>query len=107
LLLLRLEGRLFFANVGTVGQKMQLLVDDAKPKVVALHLRGVTDIEYTALKTLTQAEKRLRGSGVSLWLVGLNPRVLAMVRRSPLGEALGHEAMQFNLEMTVAKYMGL
>ena len=107
LLLLRLEGRLFFANVGTIGHNVQLLVDDAKPKVVALHLRGVTDIEYTALKALTQAEERLRDRGVSLWLVGLNPRVLAMVRRSPLGEALGIEAMHFNLEMTVAKYMGL
>ena len=107
LLLLRLEGRLFFANVGALWQKVQLLVDDAKPKVVALHLRGVPDIEYTALKTLTEAEERLRDRGVSLWLVGLNPRVLAMVRRSPLGEVLGREAMHFNLEMTVAKYRGL
>ena len=41
---------------------------------------------------------------MSLWLVGLNPEVLGMVQRSPLGETLGREAMHFNLETAVAKY---
>jgi hypothetical protein len=40
-----------------------------------------------------------------MWLVGLNPGVLAMVQRSSLGEALGREAMHFNLEMSVAEYL--
>ena len=53
---------------------------------------------------LTEAEKRLRDDGVSLWLVGLNPGVLAMVRRSPLGETLGRDRMFFNLEQAVARY---
>jgi hypothetical protein len=34
----------------------------------------------------------------------LNPGVLDMVRRSPLGETLGRERMFFNLEQAVAKY---
>jgi sulfate permease, SulP family len=71
---------------------------------VALHLRGVSDLEYTALRMLTDAEKRVREEGVLLWLVGLNPGVLAMVQRSPLGETLGRDRMFFNLEQAVAKY---
>jgi sulfate permease, SulP family len=72
---------------------------------VALDLSGVFDLEYTALKMLTEGEKRQRDRGVSLWLVGLNPDVLSMVQRSPLGEILGRARMHFNLEVAVAKYL--
>jgi SulP family sulfate permease len=107
LLMLRPEGRIFFANVQRVGEKMRQSIAEARPRVVALHLRGVFDLEYTALKMLTEAEKRLREGGVSLWLVGLNPGVLAMVRNSPLGETLGRAGMFFNLEQAVAEYQAM
>ena len=104
LLLLRPEGRLFFANAERVAHKIRPVIEASKPKVVVLDLGGVFDLEYTALKALTDAEKRNRERGVQLWLVGLNPGVLEMVRRSPLGEALGRERMFFTLEQAVAKY---
>lgn len=104
LLLLRLDGRFFFANAEQIAQKVKPLVEEANPKVIAVDLSGVPDLEYTALKMLTEAEKRQRERGVSLWIVGLNPIVLQMVQRSPLGETLGHEAMHFNVETAVAKY---
>jgi sulfate permease, SulP family len=107
LLLLRLEGRVFFANAAIIGQKIRSLVDQSKPRIVALDLSNVPDFEYTALKMLAEAEKKERMKGISLWLVGLNPGVLAMVQRSPLGKALGREAMQFNLELAVARYVEL
>jgi hypothetical protein len=53
---------------------------------------------------LAEGEARERQNGTSLWLAALNPGVLAMVQRSPLGEALGRERMFFNLEQAVAKY---
>ena len=105
LLLLRLEGRLFFANAGHIRRKIKPLVDAAKPKVVVLDFSGVTDIEYTALKMLTVAQKREKERGVSVWLVALNPEVLAVVQRSPLGKALGREGLHFSLELAVAKYL--
>ena len=105
LLLLRLEGRVFFANAGHIREKMKPLLDEAKPKVLGLDLSGVMDLEYTALKMLIEAEKRGRERGTSLWLVGLNPDVLAMVQRSPLAQALGREGMHFNLEVAVAKFL--
>jgi sulfate permease, SulP family len=106
LLLLRVEGRIFFANVERIGQKMRPLVEAAKPKIVAIDLSGVFDLEYTALKMLTEAEKRERERGVLIWLVGLNAQVLAMVQRTPLGEVLGHDRLHFNLETAIAKYLG-
>jgi sulfate permease, SulP family len=107
LLMLRLEGRVFFANAEHIGQKITLLVNEAQPKVIALDLGAVPDLEYSALKALTEGEKRLAEQGVSMWLVGLNPGVLQMVQRSPLGKALGREKMQFSLELAVAKYSEL
>jgi len=105
LLLLRPEGRIFFANAEHIAEKIRFFIEEAQPKVVALHLRGVPDLEYTALKMLTEGEKRQRERGVRLWLVGMNPQVLEVIQRSPLGEALGPHAMHFNLEIAVAEYL--
>jgi anti-anti-sigma factor len=105
MLILRLEGRIFFLNVERIAEKMRALAKEAQPKVVALDLSGVFDLEYSALKVLIEAEKRQRESGVSLWLVGLNPEVLSMIQRSPLSAVLGRERMHFSLELAVANYL--
>jgi len=106
LLLLRVEGRVFFANAARIGQKINPLVDQAKPKVVAIDLSSVLDLEYTALKMLTEAEKRHRERGITVWLVGMNPEVLHTIQKSHLGEVLGRQAMHFNLEVAVGHYLG-
>jgi len=105
LLMIQIEGRVFFANAERIGEKMKVLVDEAKPRVVAVDLSGVPDLEYTALKMLIEGEKRQRERGVALWLVGLNPEVLSVIQRSSLGKVLGRERMHFNLELAVAKYL--
>jgi sulfate permease, SulP family len=108
MLMLRPEGRIFFANAQRIGQKIRPLIATTKPKVVALDLAGVFDFEYTALKMLTEAEKKLREEdGISVWLVGITPGVLAMVRRAPLGETLGHDRMFFNMDLAVARYQAI
>lgn len=105
MLMVRPEGRVFFANARRIGHKLGELVASANPKVLALDLGGVPDLEYTALKMLMEAEKRLREEDVTLWLVGLNPGVLEMVRRSSLGATLGRDRMFLNMEMAVDRYL--
>ena len=107
LLLIRLDGRFFFANAEHIGQKIKPLVEASGPKVIAVDLSGVPDLEYTALKLLAQAQKTQQTLGVSVWLVGLNPQVLSVVQRSPLGDTLGRDGMCFNVETAVAKYQEL
>lgn len=104
LLLLRPEGRIFFANAEQIGQKILRLIEETSPRVVVVDLRAVPDLEYTALKALIEGEEKIRAKGILLWLVGLNPVVLKMVQRSSLGETLGRERMHFTLEMALAKY---
>ena len=105
LLLARPEGRLFFANAQHVGEQLWPLLDDAQPRVLALDLSAVPDIEYSALKMLTEGEEQLRDRGIALWLVALNPEVLGMVQRSPLGERLGRERLIFTLPAAVERFL--
>src|SRR5262249_1915160 len=95
LLLLRPEGRIFFANAEIIGHRVKILIGESKPKVVALDFRAVPDLEYTALKMLIEAERKMRATGVLLWIVGLNPQVLSVIQRSSLNETLGRERMKF------------
>ena len=106
LLLLRPEGPIFFANAAHIAHRIEPLVRAAQPKVVAVDASGVLDMEYTALKMFAQVAKRQSQHGVQLWLIGMNPRVLAIVQRSALGEMLQHKGMFFNLEIAVAHYLG-
>lgn len=104
LLLLRPEGRVFFANAERIADKIRPLIDEANPKVVVLDLRSVFDLEYTALKMLTGAEQRMSEKGISLWLVGMSPGVRDMVIKAPLGHVLGESRMFLNLEEAVEHY---
>jgi len=106
LLLLRPEGPIFFANAAQIANKIEPLIREAQPKVVAVDASGVLDMEYTALRMFAQVAKKQSEHGVQLWLIGMTPTVLAIVQRSPLGQLLRHEGMHFNLEIAVARYLG-
>ena len=107
LVLFHLVGRLFFVNTANIGDKMRRLIGTENPRVVVFDLSAVPDVEYTALKVLTEVVNKFRLRGMSLWLVGLNPGVLQTIQRSSLGDVLGREAMHFNVEVAVAKYLAM
>jgi high affinity sulfate transporter 1 len=104
LLLVRPQGRIYFVNASRVGEKIMALVTAEKPRVVAIDMSAVTDLEYTALNALQAAENRLRTKGVAVWLVGLNPDVLAVIQRSTLGGTLGRDRLIFSLELAVSRF---
>jgi sulfate permease, SulP family len=105
LLLLRPEGPIFFANAAQIAHKIEPLVRETQPKVVAVDASGVLDMEYTALKMFAHVAKKQRQAGIELWLIGMNPGVLAVVQRSPLAQILRREGMHFNLEIAVGHYL--
>ena len=67
----------------------------------------VPDIEYSALQALMEGEARATERGAVLWLVGLNPGVLEVVRNSGLAERLGRERMLFNARAAIERYQAL
>jgi sulfate permease, SulP family len=107
LLILRPEGRLYFANAQDVSQQIDALLTERKPRVIALDLSRVSDLEYSALQALAEGEKRVSERGVTVWLVGLNPGVLEMVRKAGLYERLGRERMLFNARAAIERYQAL
>jgi high affinity sulfate transporter 1 len=107
LLILRPEGRLFFANAQNVSEQILALVTQYKPRVLALDMSRVPDIEYSALQALMEGEQRATEHGAVVWLAGLNPGVLEVVRHAGLDQRLGRERMLFNARAAIERYQAL
>ncbi|MFZ0106112.1 MAG: SulP family inorganic anion transporter [Thiobacillus sp.] len=104
LLIARPEGRIYFGNAENVAMKLTELLQASSPRVALLDCSAIPGLEYTSLKTLVEAEERLRQRGVELWLAALNPEALDLVRRTPLAERLGRERMFQTVEQAVDAY---
>ena len=108
LLIARPEGRIFFVNAQSVAETGSASWSrNTEPRVVALDMSRVPDIEYSALQMLVEGERRAPDRGFEMWLVGLNPGVLEVVRRSGLADRLGRERMLFNARAAIARYQSL
>ena len=105
LMIVRPEGRLFFLNADYVKEQIITLERQYQPRVVVWDMSAVFDIEYSALQALIEGEKSLAELGTSLWLAGLNPGVLEMVRRAGFDEKLGSERMLFNTQTAIERYL--
>jgi MFS superfamily sulfate permease-like transporter len=104
LLILKTEGRIYFGNAQTVGDRMWQQIERAEPKVLLLDCSATPNFEFTALKLLNDADARLKDEGVELWLAALTPEALSLIQRSPLGERLGRERMFFTVPQAVDHY---
>lgn len=104
LLILRPEGRMFFANAQLVGDQIRTLVAEYQPRVLALDMSRVPDIEYSALQMLVEGEQRMTEEGIAVWLAALNPSVLESIRSSALAERLGQERLLPNARAVIRKY---
>ncbi|HWU42203.1 MAG TPA: SulP family inorganic anion transporter [Bdellovibrio sp.] len=105
LLMIRPEGRIFFLNAESVADRIRNLIETHRPQVVLLDLSRVSDIEYSALCMLQEAEKRQVEGEITLWLSGLNPDVLKVVRNSGLADRLGRERMLFNAQLAIERFL--
>jgi len=107
LLIVRPEGRLFFVNAQYVSDQIQSLIMRHQPRVVALDMSRVPDVEYSALQTLIEGERRWTEAGTVVWVAGMNPGVLEVARRAGLDRRLGRERMLFNARAAIERYQAL
>jgi len=104
LLILRPEGRLFFANAQQVSDQVHSLIERYQPRVVALDMSRVFDIEYSALQMLIEGERRATESGAIFWLTDLSPDVMESIKASGLADHLGRERLFFNARAVIRHY---
>ena len=107
LLIVRPMGRLYFVNAQSVQDQIAALFAHYQPQVLAIDLSRVTDIEYSALLALMEAEQRATGRGAVVWLAGLNPSVRELVRHAGLDQRLSPDRLLFNAQAVVARYQAL
>jgi MFS superfamily sulfate permease-like transporter len=107
LLIVRPEGRLFFVNAQNVTEQIGALVAEHQPRVLALDMSRVPDVEYSALQALIEGEQRLTERGITVWVAGLNPGVLEVVRSAGLADRLGRERLLFNAREAIERYQAL
>jgi sulfate permease, SulP family len=94
LVVVRPEGRLFFANARRVVDRIGAIVDDQQPppRVVLLDLTVVPDLEITALDRLADLAEDLHDQGRILWVAAPSQGPLEMLRRA--AELLGRTDLQ-------------
>ena len=107
LLIVRPMGRLYFVNAQSVQDQIAALFAQYQPQVLAIDLSRVTDIEYSALLALMEAEQRASGRGAVVWLAGLHPSVRELVRHAGLDQRLGPDRLLFNAQAVVERYQAL
>ncbi|MHB2169346.1 SulP family inorganic anion transporter [Alsobacter sp. R-9] len=103
LLIVRPEGLLFFVNAQAVADHVTSLVQEYRPRVLALDMSRVPNIEYSALQMIKAGAAQAREQGIAFWLLDLNPDVLAVVRRDGFDRELGPDLM-FNTRAAIARY---
>jgi MFS superfamily sulfate permease-like transporter len=104
LLLLKIEGRLFFANAQRVADLIRLEQQRTRAPVLVIDCSAVIDVEYTALKVLEDLDTKLRRNGCELWFAGMTRGVFEVVERSGIGALIGRERMFLNLQAAVEAY---
>lgn len=75
--------------------------------MLALDLSRVTDIEYSALQALMASDEQAKARSAEVWLVGLNPGVLDIVRRGGLDQRLGRERLLIDARVALERYQAL
>ena len=85
LLVLRLDGPLYTANVRSVNQKIVAAVDQRPgTRVLVVDATAVAQLPLTVVAEFAQLERDLHDRGVILWIAGLPPRALQTARRLAL-----------------------
>jgi sulfate permease, SulP family len=94
LLVVRPEGRLFFANARRVVDHIAAIAGEQQPppRVVLVDLSAVNDLEMTALERLADQAEALHRQGSALWAAAPSEGPLQMLRRA--AELLGRTDLQ-------------
>ena len=93
-----ISGPLFFAATGHFSEAF---ADLGTLRYLVLSMRGVPLIDASGLRVLEDLHERLRHRGGRLMLAGISPRVLTMLERGELVEALGKDNIFWSSDQAI------
>lgn len=96
---------MYFLNAERVAEKIRALREAEPHSVLLLDLRGVFDLEYSALKMMVEGERALRESGTRLIIAAPNAEVRAVLMRSTLGADRLFDSLEEAVNHYRAKFM--
>jgi sulfate permease, SulP family len=89
LLILRIDGPLYTANIRSVNRKILLSVDQhAGTEVLVLDASAVGQLPVTVIDEFAELERELGDRGASLRIAALPPRALRTARQTPRWQEL-------------------
>ena len=93
LLITRFEGSLFFANSPDMADEIRYGVEvtEPAPSVVLVDFESITEVDATALITISELNEELERAGTDLRLARVRAHVLDLMRTTELDEAIGSE----------------
>jgi sulfate permease, SulP family len=106
LLMLRLDGELFFGNANRVrhGATDLVAAADPRPRVVALVLTATFDLSLPTLDALAELEQDLARDGIPVVAGGVPTDARPQLDRDELAERLGTDRRPHTLAAAVARF---
>ena len=92
-LILRLDGQMYYANALTVRDRVKALVEEADPlpRAIILDAAAQDEIDVTSTDVLKGLIKELRAKGIAVYLADVHAPVLELSRRTGLLELIGED----------------
>jgi SulP family sulfate permease len=87
---IRLDGRLFFANVAYVEDQVHAALDRVpEAKHVAIIFQGINEIDSSGTEMLKELQGQLKHRGVELLFIGVKNQLMHAIQTSGLEERVG------------------
>jgi sulfate permease, SulP family len=103
LVVLRLDGGLFFATAEALEDRIRELQDGADPplRTLVLDLEGVNFIDAQGAAKLTEIEELTDAEGISLRLARVKPNVRTVLQSDGIIERIGEDHIHGNVHRAV------
>ena len=112
LIIYRFEAPLFFANVGELRRRVQLVIDreteaypDAPPRWFLLNVEANTEVDITAADALRQLQGDLAAQGIRLGLTRIKRDLYEPLRRAGVVDLIGEDMLFPTLPVAEEAYV--
>jgi MFS superfamily sulfate permease-like transporter len=93
ILILRLDGQIYYANALTTRDRVKAMVDELAPppRAVILDAAAQDQLDLTSINMLKSLVRELQGKGIAVYVAEVHAPVLELARHSGLLDLLGED----------------